>query len=161
MNLEALGIVTDAVAALAIIVTLGFLAMQIRGETVARRAQTRQELANARRNGLEMHLTNEDLRSARYKSRRGEALTEAEQDIFFWYVALMLRDFENFVYQHSLGTLDTAELTTVRELVRAQLHGEPALMDAAREITRGYGSTYTDRMVSELKQIGLVTEGDA
>ena len=156
MNWEAIGIIADIVAATAIVLTLGFLTLQIRGETVARRAQTRQELANARRNGIEMHLNHSELRSARYKSRHGEELSAGERDIFFWYVALMLRDFENFVYQHKLGTLDAEELETARELVRVQLQGEPGFMDAAREIAEGYRSTFSDSMVNEMRLIGLM-----
>ncbi|TNE59704.1 MAG: hypothetical protein EP340_01740 [Alphaproteobacteria bacterium] len=158
MNWEAIGIIADIVAAGAIVMTLGFLARQIKGETVARRAQTRQELANARRNGIEMHLHHPDLRSARYKSRHGEELTAKERDIFFWYVALMLRDFENFVYQHNLGTLDAEELETARALVRIQLSGEPAFMEAAREITKGYAPTFSDAMARELRLIGLLNQ---
>lgn len=156
MNWEAIGIIADIVAATAIVITLGFLTLQIRGETVARRAQTRQELANARRNGIEMHLTHSDLRSARYKSRHGQEITTEERDIFFWYVALMLRDFENFVYQHKLGTLDAEELETARELVRVQLQSEPGFMDAAHEITKSYRSTFSDSMVNEMRLIGLL-----
>lgn len=156
MSIEIWSILAEWTGAALIIVSLVYLARQVRGETLARKAQTHQELAVSRRNGLELHLNNQELRAARFKSQNGETLNEAEQDILFWYFALMLRDFENLVYQYSLGTLDQEELDLSRELLRIQFESEPGFRIAAKKIIARFLSTYSVTMRAEMDKLGLI-----
>lgn len=156
MNWEAIGIVADIVEAAAIILTLGFLTVQVKGEKLARRAQTREEFARARRNSLEMILRYPELGRARNKSRRGEKLTQEDRDVLFWYVALYLRDFENSVYQYDLGSLDVEEFDRVRELANVFFRDESEFNSMAKNIVNDYLPTYSERMIGEMQSLGLL-----
>ncbi len=117
MNWDAIGAVGEIVGALAVLITLIYLAMQIRQNSNMQRAQTHQQLAHERTLNLRMIIANKELRDALLKWHLGNPLTGDERSILFWFSSIHLRTYENELYQHSKGMIEDAELEVQRILL--------------------------------------------
>ena len=117
MNWDAIGAIGEIVGAIAVLATLIYLAIQIRQNSAIQRAQTHQQLALERVNGVRLITTNKELRDAVGKARFGKPLTEDEQGILFWMTVMHLREYENELYQHSQGMIEDDELEVQKTLL--------------------------------------------
>jgi hypothetical protein len=117
MNWDAIGAIGEIVGAIAVLATLIYLAIQIRQNSAIQRAQTHQQLALERVNGVRLITTNKELRDAVGKARFGKPLTEDEQGILFWMTVMHLREYENELYQHSQGMIEDDELEVQKNIV--------------------------------------------
>ena len=117
MTIQDWGAIGEIVNAIAVLATLIYLAIQIKQNSSTTRAQTHQQLASDRAYGLRMMVENQELRVATKKATSGEALTENEQSILFWFTILNVRAYENELYQHSMGMIDNEELEVQRKLL--------------------------------------------
>jgi len=117
MNWDAIGAIGEIVGAIAVLITLIYLAIQIRQNSATQRAQTHQQLALERVIGLRMISTNKELRDAVGKAQSGKPLTEDEQGILFSTTVMHLREYENELYQHSKGMIEDDELEVQRSLL--------------------------------------------
>lgn len=117
MNWDAIGAIGEIVGAMAVLVTLIYLAVQIRQSSDTQRAQTHQQLAHERTHNLRMLIENKEIRDATAKAQFGKLLTVDEQRILYWFTVLNLRAYENELYQHSKGMIEDEELEVQRALL--------------------------------------------
>jgi hypothetical protein len=107
MNWEALGAIGEIVGAVAVVLTLGYLAVQIRQNTRALKASTHQSLSDSTIRFQAVTLDNAEV--ARIRLAGGEdlsKLTGEEHYRFITAMEMLFRLIENAFVQHQEGTLD-------------------------------------------------------
>ncbi len=109
MNWEAIGAVGELLGALGVIVTLGYLAVQIRQNTRTVRAATAQAIQTAM-NEAHAHVKQDSAAARIYRLGLSEPpkLDEDEQVQFSMTMYSIFAQFENIFYQLQQGTLDSA-----------------------------------------------------
>lgn len=100
--------VAEALAAVGVIVSLAFVAMEVRQNTAAVRGATLQAVSQQSLDLAMAGLDNPDLRSAFTTARDSgtEALTGYQRDLLGWFFASKLRADENRFRQVQIGTLE-------------------------------------------------------
>ena len=115
MNWEALGAIGEIVGAVGVIVTLGYLAVQIRQNTKSLRASTFQGAIRDVVEHLDQLAGDAELTRIWFAGIRDfESLSSEDRQRFAVYTNSLLRRIENVVYQTSQGTLDPASWDGVR-----------------------------------------------
>ncbi len=109
MNWDAIGAVGELLGALAVIVTLGYLAAQIRQNTRTVRSATAQAIQSAM-NDAHAHIKQDSTAARIYRLGLSEPskLDEDEQVQFSMTMYSVFAQFENIFYQLQQGTLDSA-----------------------------------------------------
>ena len=106
MNWDALGAIGEIVGAAGVIVTLVYLAIQIRQNTKTVASNTTQEISSTASNSLVQLLQAPHMVDVMHQAFAGEGPLEARDqfalDIF---LRSLTRNFENFYYQFQLGNL--------------------------------------------------------
>jgi hypothetical protein len=109
VNWEAIGAIGEVVGAAGVILTLGYLAVQIRQNSNVIRSSTRQAIST---NQMEMGFRvaeNADLRAAFSRWNRGEAPSSLDEELTGHLLRRsILRSLENQYHQHKDGTFDDA-----------------------------------------------------
>jgi hypothetical protein len=120
MTLGDLGNIGDFLGAIAVLVTLIYLAVQVRQNSSISRAQTRQALADSQINYLNSRVTDPFLRAVSFKMYSGEKLSEAESYALRVHLLAHIRLFENYFTQYVLGTMDEEDWRAMREVIIGQ-----------------------------------------
>ena len=109
MNWEALGAIGNLLAAIGVIATLIYLAIQIRQNTKAVRSSSIQNLVHGLSGTAQAAAENEYMIPLMLKANRGvENLTEEESTrLHFWFI-MTFRRFEGVYFQRDLGFVDAA-----------------------------------------------------
>ena len=115
MNWEAIGAVGETLSAIAVLITLGYLAMQIRQSTRA----TRSSASNSAMRDIS-HVTenNGPYNDLVMKSLRVEELTPAERVSMVERFVTIMRTFENLWYQQQLGNLSLDQFERQLDILR-------------------------------------------
>jgi hypothetical protein len=119
MSITELGALGEFIAAIAVLITLIYLALQIRQTQRAVSANTHQAL-----NDISIHLyttavSSDSLANALSKSNMGEeelSSTELYQCTGFW--TAMIRNAENMHYQYEMGLLEEERIRVSSEIIR-------------------------------------------
>ena len=108
MNWEAIGAVGEVLGAIGVIVTLGYLAAQIRQNTRTVRSATAQAIQSAM-NEAHAHIKRDSAAARIYRLGLSEPpkLDEDEQVQFAMTMYSIFAQFENIFYQHQQSTLDS------------------------------------------------------
>ena len=146
MNWEAIGAVGEIVSALAVLITLAYLSVQIKQNSRTQKAQTHQQLAHDRGQNLRSFLDNKELRDAVRKASSGQSVTEDERAILYWFTTIAVRNYENELYQHSQGMIDDSEL----EIQRGLLNLPHMQIEAVVALS---GHVYTPEVQQELRSL--------
>ena len=133
MNWDAIGAIGELVGAMAVVMTLAYLAIQIKQGTRATRAQTRsmltQQLLEFHKNNLLAH-TSTDIILKRLTD--AESLTPAEihfDDLRMTIVSSMgFRYWENVHYQYRNGMYDDDEFQAQKNAWREVMSGDSSLL---------------------------------
>lgn len=109
MTLDQLVAISQAVAAVGVILSLVFLAIQLRQNTRAVRSSSIQSLVQSLSDTAQVIVDNEYLVPIMLKARiQPEDLTEEERArLHFWFV-MAFRRFEGVYFQRALGLVDSA-----------------------------------------------------
>jgi len=109
LNWEAIGAVANLLAALGVIATLIYLAMQIRQNTKAVRSSSIESLVHNLSATAQAAVENEYMVPLMLKANAGpETLTEVERvRMHFWFI-MTFRRFEGVYFQRELGFVDAA-----------------------------------------------------
>jgi hypothetical protein len=130
MNWEALGAIGEIVGAVAVVVTLGYLAVQIRQNTSALRASTHQALIDSTLMYQSLTLNNPDVARIRlYGVADPTKLTEEDQFRFRTAMEMLFRLIENAFVQHEEGTLGGDGWHRYAETVRHHFRDYPSVGD--------------------------------
>ena len=125
MTLADLANIGEILGAVAVLVTLVYLAVQIRQGSATARAQTRQALADSQINYLNSRVTDPFLRDTFFKITSGQEIDEAEGLAYRVHVTAHIRLFENYFTQYTLGTMNAEDWRAMRAVIRAQFKLEP------------------------------------
>jgi len=106
MKLEKYALIAEVVSAIAIVVTLVFLIVEIRANTAATLAANRQSLAARTELFLSTQATSPELATLAVKARRDEELTEVERYQYGSLLGQTLRLAEEGYLQYLDGKLD-------------------------------------------------------
>ncbi|HEX6066480.1 MAG TPA: hypothetical protein VFZ04_19740 [Longimicrobiales bacterium] len=119
MNWNAIGAIAELVAAAGVVVTLLYLAVQVRQNTKALRAATFQNIIGFA-TGFAERVAGSGEFAAIFETGMAdlEALDESERLRFHFQLIALLRRFENIHYQSRMGLIDDEEW----EGLRAALH---------------------------------------
>ena len=109
MNWEALGAIANLLAAIGVIATLIYLAIQIRQNTKAVRSSSIQNLVQSFSTTAQAAVENGYIIPLLLKANAGTAsLTEEERtQLHFWFI-MTIRRFEGVYFQRNLGLVDAA-----------------------------------------------------
>jgi hypothetical protein len=155
MNWEALGAISELIGAVTVVVTLVYLAIQVRQHTSAIRSSSFQATTDAL-NHINMTIAS-DADLLRVISSKPDSLDELSPEDFYRYSYILLSLFrvrETAFYQQHQGT--SAQQSWIREEVTLRKNLESA---AAREWwkTIGYGfapdfKQYVDNVIDEIER---------
>ncbi len=119
MNWEAIGAIGESLSAIAVLVTLGYLAVQIRQNTRATKASASN---SAMRDVSHVTENNGPYSDLVMKSLRMEKLTPAERLLMVERFLTIMRTFENFWYQQQLGNLSLDQFERQLDTLRWALN---------------------------------------
>ncbi|MGD2046755.1 MAG: hypothetical protein PVJ80_15070 [Gemmatimonadota bacterium] len=148
------------VANLSVVVGIIFLAAEMRQNTAAVQAQTRDAITEKPMSYMGWAATSPELAAAHAAVQRGEvsALSEAELWMYRWFVIAQFREWENSYYQFQQGLFTVAEFEGRAAVWRSQLLAEGGgrvfrnAWSASRE---GFSPPFRaeiDRIVAEVEQ---------
>jgi hypothetical protein len=144
MSLEDLGNVGEFVAAVAVIASLVYLAVQIRQNTKALKASTHQSLIDSTLSYQALTLENPEVARIRLAGNRSfSELTEEDQYRFRAAMEMMFRLFENAFVQHGRGTLDDEGWHRYAEAVRYHFAHSPGVVEWWRGRRIPFGPSFS------------------
>ena len=151
MNWEAIGAVGEIVGALAVVVTLAYLAIQVRNSTRIARSATRQAIAEtAMLHGANL-VADKGLMAALLRDLKGLDVDEVDWVRLLAHNYVTLRHYENIHYQHLTGMIEADEWQGFRENLKAVLEWR-----SMREFWANEGHYYSDAFRAEVS--GLLAE---
>jgi hypothetical protein len=152
VTLGDLGSIGELIGAVAVLVTLGYLAHQIRQSSRATRAQIRQSLADSQIHYLNARATDPLLRSAAEKMYYGRSLDASEAYGLRVHLTAHLRLFENYHAQHAIGTMDPEDWRAMREIIKWQMRF-PAYREAFSANPPAWNESFTADMAEILAEL--------
>ena len=148
MNWEAIGAIGETVGAVAVVITLVYLAAQIRHNTKTSSAATRQAISDASITPTVNYLTDPDFRAAFNGHLAGDELDLNQQLHLQSYAYINYRIFENIHYQYREGMISDEEWGTFRRTLKA-ISSVPAWKDNWKREC----DLYTESFRNEMKKI--------
>ena len=118
MNWDVVGAIGELIGALAVILTLFYLASQIRQNTQMMRSTVREQRTASTQKALSEFLLHADIL---IKAMSGVELEGTDAVRFHLVVTLMIRDFETYYYQHSQGLFDESEWLGVKVTIHRRI----------------------------------------
>lgn len=109
MSLEDLGNIGEFIGSMAVLVTLIYLALQIRQNTAATKVQIRQAIADSQSANINLRATDERLPTIIAKVNSSQELTPEEEQRLYFHLDATLRQFENFYSHFKSGVLDQSD----------------------------------------------------
>jgi len=161
MSIQDWGAVGEIVGAIAVVVTLLYLAGQIRQNTQVARSATRQAITQGATDFARNLTESGELTDLLHRSLDGQALEPNEMlrvQAFFY---MTMRQYENIHYQHLSGMLDEADWSGFRENLKG-LFGTTLCYDYWGMEHRFYNPTFqglVKQIISELQvERGVTSE---
>jgi hypothetical protein len=125
MNWDAVGAIAETVGALGVIVSLIYLALQVRQNTQQVRLGRFQETSSSLQDGF-APIYNTGNPAIWYKGHfRPDDLDEQEAYIFRMFMERQLYNVQNIIYQHEHGLIDEAVFESTISLMRELLIDSP------------------------------------
>ena len=144
MNWEAIGAVGEVLGAGGVIVTLGYLAIQIRQNTRAVRTQVNQSRADLAVSAALLTADSAHLPSILVKVREGQALTEEESERFGHWFRSFNRIQDNLLRQHREGWLDDQMPRDIGSAITLEIVGSNHAMAIWEQTKEMYSQPYIE-----------------
>ncbi len=142
MNWDAIGAVAELLGALGVIATLGYLAIQIRQNTISTRTSSYQAVVAAIAEfSRELGLDGDAARIFSSGARDYNSLSPEERPRFDFLTASLFRNYENIFYQHKEGAIDEALWAGWSSRIRATF-ATPGLKAWWRSWSFGYSADF-------------------
>ena len=154
MTLDDLGNTGESIGAIGVLITLVYLALQIRQNSATTRAQIRQSLAEAQVHYINSRATDPFLRRAVPKMFAGQELDEDERSGLRPHAVAGLRMFENYHAQYTLGTMDPEDWRAMREVIKGHIQ-----VPIYREAFARLESSWNVHFAAEIRSIIAETDG--
>ena len=148
MTLNDLGSIGEFVSAIAVLITLIYLAVQIRQNSATTRALIRQSLADSQIGYIGQRGTDPFLRSVVPKMFLGQELELEETFGLRMHVVAGTRMFENYFAQQAIGTLDPEDWRAIREVIKMHFR-----LAEYREAFSSIESAWNSEFANEIKSI--------
>jgi len=157
MNWEAIGAIGEIIGATAVVITLAYLAVQIRNSTRIARSATRQAIAEmAMAMGTDL-VADKELSAALLKDFKGEDVDEADWVRLLARNYIAMRHYENIHYQFLTGMIEKDEWQGFRRNLKAMLEWR-----STKEYWMNEGHYYSDAFRAEVQTIQAeMTESDS
>jgi len=148
MNWEAIGAIGEIIGAVAVVVTLAYLAVQVRNSTRIARSATRQAIAEtAMEHGTHL-ISDRDLMNALLRDFKGQDQDDVDRARLMAHNYITMRHYENILYQHQTGMIERDEWHGFRENLKAVLEWR-----SMREFWKNEGRYYSDAFRAEVSAI--------
>jgi hypothetical protein len=148
VTISELGSIGEFIGAIAVLVTLIYLSLQIRQNSATTRAHIRQSLADSQIAYIGSRATDPFLRKVVQKMFVAEELDEDERFGLRFHVIAGTRMFENYFAQHTIGTMDPEDWRAIREVIKLHFQFSPY-----RETFFAIESTWNSNFATEIKSI--------
>ena len=160
MTLQDLGGIGEFIGGIAVVISLVYLAVQIRQNTKSVRASTYQAILDSSRSDTELLLVHPHLeRVYRVGRRNPEKLNDDERPLFRMLVAQLLLSSESLFLQHQQGAIDSDYWQRRQQTLRGLL-SQPGVRQwwAARWTPREYYDPGFRELVDSI--LGEVADGE-
>ena len=117
MNIQDLGSLGEFVAAIATVLTLAYLAIQIRQNSKLLQLNNTYQTLDASRTNFLACLAQIDVPALAAKALNGDEFTDTESEAYSMYFISQIRNFENAFLQHRGGGLDDEILEAIKTKV--------------------------------------------
>lgn len=124
MNWEALGAIGEIVGALGVIITLGYLAIQIRHNSKLLKLNNTQQTLNSSRDSFLASISHHNIPMIMAK---GEDLTPDEEIAMQYWSNAQMRNFENAYLQYKNGGLDQELIDAIEQKILFAMESEDFL----------------------------------
>lgn len=135
MNWDAIGAIGEVIGALGVIITLAYLALQIRQNTTMMRANVKQSQTTVTQNLMQVWLDNSELIM---KANAGSELTAKEDYELKILARAILRGWESYCYMYDVGLLDESEWSGIKRSIErfgSQPHLAAGYMEMRLELS--------------------------
>lgn len=152
MNWEAISAIGEIVGAIAVVVTLIYLAIQVRDSTRVAKAATRQSIAEMTMASSSDIVNNQDLAEMFVRDLEGEQLQTAEKVRLYARSYVGMRNWENIHYQFLAGMLSADEWQGFRQNLKAILEWKSMRTYWANE-SHYYSAAFQKEIASIQKEL--------
>jgi hypothetical protein len=118
MNWDALGAIGEVVGALAVVVTLIYLAFQVKQHTIASRVSAKQEITRQYSDFADLLLTHADLLEVYQRGLSGDIKTGVDREKFTFIMRKATWYFASMHYQYSVQSLSDDEWHQSQVLIK-------------------------------------------
>ena len=139
----------EILSALAILVSLVFLAIEVNQSNMLARATVRQTINDNDVEYLETFLDSNTVPIANFKLKNGEKLSEYEAQQIIWQQHINFRIFDNGYYQYQNGLLDKEEWLKYKSIITTLFTENPYVS----KMWEYYGENFSDSFQLEVKKI--------
>lgn len=161
MNWEALSAIGEIVGAFAVVLTLGYLAVQIRGAQRTAKANVRQGAAEILISTLSLQVNNEVLARAKAKRDASEDLSNEEASQLRLYGTIWWRTYENLYYQSKIGLLEEGEWAPFRMMIGNVAIQDAPMFTGLQEVWDRQSGGYSQDFVATVNKIQSEARGGA
>ncbi|MGR8949741.1 MAG: hypothetical protein ACU84Q_16995 [Gammaproteobacteria bacterium] len=154
MNWEAIAAINEAIGAAGVIITLAYLAIQLRSHNQALRIQNMQERASASSKVFALQATAETMESAIAKAwATGEELSVTEHHAIESYISMFLLSAECDLRVFQEGLMPIEDWTPIRNQIKLLFYATPAKTwwtDITRQIVTKSFALEVDSVITEI-----------
>jgi hypothetical protein len=122
---QILGNLGEFAGAIAVVITLVYLARQVRGNSEATMAIVRQNMSDSNMNFLSLGLDSDRLIDAIHKAQTEESLTEQEKEVLMLHQHVNFRLFEGYYSNYKRGFISEAEWGAYEEIIASCFRANP------------------------------------
>ena len=159
MNWEAIGAVGEVLGAVGVILTLGYLAMQIRQNTAMMTAQSVQASVDATQRVLLFRAENPDLRAVLRKARNNEDLSGDEFELLVAYLQATFMNFQARLQHNTRGIFD-ASVNESYERILVDYLEQPYVQRWWKYARSLYGDSFCEHCDQIIERIEASEGGD-
>ena len=148
MNWDAIGAIGETLSAIAVLITLGYLAIQIRQNTQTMKASALRSMQDV----IQLTEKNDRYIDCLMKAQRNETLTPEDRAHMVERLTTIMRTFEKIWFEFQLATLSRAQFEQNLDLLRWAMS-----VPAARKMWEHLADTFNPefRMIVETEALGV------
>jgi len=157
MDWEVIGSTGEWAGAITVVITLFYLARQVKDATAVARSASRQAISQMNIDAWAVSVDSQILSRASAKVRSGEELTLEEQGNYDRWIIMRMRFIENALYQYHEGLLDTDEWIGYRNLIPFLVGPQ----SPAHEAWKVAAVAFSKKLVNEVEEALLKDQGQS
>ena len=161
MSLEQASLISQIISAVAILVSLVFLTVQVRGNTRALRSQSYFNGLTHGQRPFEMMIADKDLtRIVNTGYNSPETLGQDDRERFNLHTFMLINSWEYFFYQHQDGSIPKQLFTGTDAHMRVLVRTKPGLKSFWTEFRHAYDEPFCSYVTAVFKHNDAAAERD-